>query len=277
MIIIGSGISGILAKEYFRRKFQVDVYEAAPEKKAALSGHQALLRVKTQKAGHILGTKSEPISVEKGIYYKGEFFKESNFRFENMYSLKTNGGLSKRSIASVKPGFLQRYLVECPNIEGVNLGYELTHVGKEHQLVRHRVGVSFAQQSMRTLDVSNFECLATGLCADSDVYKDAVEKIRSAYVRLLDAGVKEEDARGILPTNIKTNILMKINLRALSDMMKSRLCNRAQGEFRDVMLEILREVLDVHPWAAPALKCYCEDTGVCYFKNGKGCGRYESK
>ena len=153
-------------------------------------------------------------------------------------------------------------------IEGVTRAFT-------HQLVRHRVGVSFAQQSMRTVDASDFEYLATGGCKGNEIYQSTMEIISEAYKSLIEQGIKPEDARGLLPTNILTNILMKINLRSLSDMMSSRLCNRAQGEFRNVMEEIKNKIIEIHPWTSSLLQCYCETNKKCFYKNGKGCGRYE--
>lgn len=144
-----------------------------------------------------------------------------------------------------------------------------------HQLVRHRVGVSFAQQSMRTVDASNFEYLATGKCKGNEIYHSTMDTISEAYKSLIKQGIKPEDARGLLPTNILTNILMKINLRSLSDMMSSRLCNRAQGEFRDVMEEIKNKIVAIHPWTNSLFQCYCETNKRCFYRNGKGCGKYE--
>ena len=73
--------------------------------------------------------------------------------------------------------------------------------------------------------------------------------IKEVYRNLIEDGVAIEDARGILPTNIKTNIVTKINLRMLSDMVKSRSGGRTQNEYREVMEAIATEVLKVHPWA----------------------------
>ena len=147
-----------------------------------------------------------------------------------------------------------------------------------HQLVRHRVGVSFAQQSMRTIDMAEFEYLVPEGLDDQEraEYIIGMEEIRSRYNNMVEEGAAPEDARGILPTNILTNIMMKINLRSLAQMMNSRLCSRAQKEFRDVMEKIKREVTSVHPWSDKLLVSYCDSHKRCYFKNNKGCGKYES-
>jgi thymidylate synthase ThyX len=73
-----------------------------------------------------------------------------------------------------------------------------------------------------------------------------------------------------------TNILFKINLRSLIEMMSQRLCNRTQKEFQSVMFEIKEIVLKIHPWLENKLRCYCDMNKRCFFKNGKGCGKYEN-
>lgn len=135
--------------------------------------------------------------------------------------------------------------------EFVDYSFLITGVSRAftHQLVRTRNG-SYAQQTMRVLDVKDYEFVHT---SDDQYYKievDAVNfNIMEAYKHMLDAGIAIEDARGILPTNIATNIVAKFNLRTLSELCKSRTGGRTQGEYRDIMKLIAQEVLRVHPWA----------------------------
>jgi thymidylate synthase (FAD) len=140
-----------------------------------------------------------------------------------------------------------------------------------HQLVRHRVGVSFAQQAQRVVDMSEFDYLETGRCVGNPVYYNAMEEIKEAYEKLIQDGVNPQDARGLLPTNVLTNILMKVNLRSLSGMLNVRLCFKAQGEFQQVAREMQRAALETHPWAAPVLQAHCCQHGNCLFPNFKEC------
>lgn len=134
-------------------------------------------------------------------------------------------------------------------IEGVSRAFT-------HQFVRNRVG-SYAQQTMRVLNVSGFDYI-TGPSIQTDeqkrIYKQAMDDIQSAYDSLIKAGVKIEDARGILPTNICTNIVVKHNLRSLSDMMASRSSSRTQGEYRDVLDAMYEAVIGQMPWAGDFLR-----------------------
>lgn len=130
-------------------------------------------------------------------------------------------------------------------IENVSRGFT-------HQFVRTRTN-SYAQQSMRVTDMSGFNYIQgpsiTGALIE-DIYSDAMAAANGYYQQLIEQGVPEEDARGVLPTNIATNIIAKINLRTLSDMARSRTGGRTQNEYQEVMQQMIDEVLEVHPWAS---------------------------
>lgn len=138
--------------------------------------------------------------------------------------------------------------------EFVNYTFEIIGVTRAftHQLVRTRTG-SYAQQAMRISKMENFG-YRIGPSIESDpflkkCYEDAMLDIQEAYNRLLRNGAKAEDARGILPTNIHTNIIAQFNLRAFADLVKKRTSLRAQDEYREFMELAVTAVLDVHPWA----------------------------
>ena len=122
--------------------------------------------------------------------------------------------------------------------------------GFTHQFVRTRQA-SYAQQSQRTVDMFGFSYYTPDRIENNpealETYDNAMADIADAYQKLRDL-VPAEDARGILPTNIYTNIVAKFNLRTLSEMAKSRLSPRAQ-----VFKLMVGEVVRVHPWAEPFL------------------------
>lgn len=135
-------------------------------------------------------------------------------------------------------------------IEGVSRGFT-------HQFVRNRLG-SYAQQTMRILDMGDFKYI-TGPSIENDprlksLYDTMMANINEYYKRLISAGAKIEDARGILPTNISTNIIAKFNLRALSQMMMSRASNRTQDEYRQVLDAMYAAVVEAEPWCASFLR-----------------------
>lgn len=136
------------------------------------------------------------------------------------------------------------------SIEGVSRAFT-------HQFVRNRTG-SYAQQSMRVNDMSEFDYITGPGIQDqigpnggkaNRLYDNAMEEIAWFYDEMIQAGVPMEDARGILPTNISTNIVAKYNLRTMSDLARSRPGGRTQHEFRTVFKAMVDCVLEVHPWA----------------------------
>lgn len=135
-------------------------------------------------------------------------------------------------------------------IEGVSRGFT-------HQFVRNRLG-SYAQQTMRILDMGDFDYITGPSIAGDErlqeMYDAAMAQISAVYKELIKSGAKIEDARGILPTNISTNIIAKFNLRALSQMMLSRASNRTQDEYRQVLDAMYAAVVEAEPWCASFLR-----------------------
>ncbi len=146
-------------------------------------------------------------------------------------------------------------------IEGVSRAFT-------HQLVRHR-HASYAQQAQRVVDLSEFEYITgpsikPGTMGEA-AYDLTMRNIAASYQTLIDQGVKPQDARGVIPTNVSTNIMMKANLRTLHDMALKRLCVKAQGEAQDVFRAMVDAVVAVHPWAADFLRVFCATYGTCQF------------
>ena len=130
-------------------------------------------------------------------------------------------------------------------VEGVSRAYT-------HQQVRTRAG-SYAQQSMRVTDMADFDYVfPERVRRDKQAMKITLvvlDAIREGYRALRETGTPAEDARGILPTNIATNIVCKFNLRTMSELAKSRTGGRTQGEYIEVVNAMCDLVLAEHPWA----------------------------
>src|SRR3990167_7900345 len=129
-------------------------------------------------------------------------------------------------------------------IEGVTRSFT-------HQFVRTRTA-SFAQQTLRILNVKGWK-YGTGPTIDSNpilkaAYDAEMNSIALRYDGLIAGGAAIEDARGILPTNILTNIVMSCNLRTLVEMVRKRSSPRTQSEYRDVLEAMKAAAIEVHPW-----------------------------
>lgn len=137
--------------------------------------------------------------------------------------------------------------------EFVDYTFMITEVTRAftHQFVRSRT-FSFAQQTMRVLNVNGWD-YETGPTIKEDAdrernYTYAMNRIADAYDELIESGAAIEDARGVLPTNILTNIIAKCNMRTFVELVRKRSSPRVQGEYRDVLQAMQEAVRAVHPW-----------------------------
>lgn len=121
-----------------------------------------------------------------------------------------------------------------------------------HQQVRTRAA-SYAQQTMRVLNMGEFDYVYTDANKASEFVMNQIHTcllmIKHSYNRLIELGQEPEDARGILPTNIATNIVCKFNLRTMAELARSRTGGRTQGEYQKAINAMIDAVLAVHPWA----------------------------
>jgi len=121
-----------------------------------------------------------------------------------------------------------------------------------HQLVRTRTA-SYAQQAMRVVPMKGFG-YTTGPSIKGPeqqaVYDSLMRTIQYGYDTLIENGVQPEDARGILPTNIHTNIVAKYNLRTFAELVRKRSSGRVQSEYAECLQLMIKEVLRVWSWAA---------------------------
>jgi flavin-dependent thymidylate synthase len=114
------------------------------------------------------------------------------------------------------------------------------------QFTRTRTG-SYAMSSQRVVDQSDFT-YTSGSTVNEDFHQ-VMGYLSDEYKNLIRNGVSVEDARGILPMNVHSNIVAKFNLRTLCDMAKSRTGIRTQSEYRDVFDEMVKCVIEAWPWA----------------------------
>ena len=151
-----------------------------------------------------------------------------------------------------------------------------------HQLVRHRAGIVFSQQSQRYVEIKEdiFNILrweeAKPLLdkyftdVNTSNWQEYLDCLKH-YLHHIQMGMKPEDARNILPNATKTNITMSVNFRELIHLCNLRLCTRAQKEIRDLFGLIVKEVKEVDERLASYLVPSCEVHNMCF--EAKCCGR----
>ena len=142
-----------------------------------------------------------------------------------------------------------------------------------HQLVRHRQ-CAFSQESLRfTVKAGGdfqYDIGPSVMDKDDavDEFADIMQMVQEGYARLLDMGVKTEDARGVLPINTMTKIGFQIHFRELIKVFEVRDCYQSQAHWKRVMKKIKDQIREYVPggdylvkWLIPA----CERSGRCEF------------
>ena len=138
-----------------------------------------------------------------------------------------------------------------------------------HQFVRHRVGISFEQQSQRYVTYKDGEFPYTvpetvkkaGLESEMS---ELFEQVSGLYEKMVAAGIPAEDARFLLPNATNTNFKITVNFQSLLHICDLRLCTRAQWEFRKVAAMIRGEVMKVVPELGRYLQPKCGEHRLGY-------------
>lgn len=144
----------------------------------------------------------------------------------------------------------------------------------QQQLTRHRTA-AYSIQSLRVVAKEGFATAGDYHtppdARDPRLYLETMKNIEDLYEGMIRSGEKVQVARGILPLNIHSPITMAINFRNLSTFLSSRLCLMAQGEIRDVALQMIEEVCKkMGQVFRPMFKKPCEHIGAC--PHAEGCG-----
>ena len=128
MRIIGAGMAGLIAANYFRKDEPV-VYEA---QHSLPHNHDALLRFRSDRIGQAVGIPFKKVEVRKNVIHGSMLVDNMNVYLANTYSFKTTGRILSRSIWDLKPS--QRYIAPPNFIEklatGVNILYGV-NIGKK--------------------------------------------------------------------------------------------------------------------------------------------------
>ncbi len=156
-----------------------------------------------------------------------------------------------------------------------------------HQLVRHRIGCSYSQQSQRYVKLEQFEYIIPPAIAaipaarerfikameyDQQTYNELADMLFHEHLeRFIREGKTEkqarqlaekssiEDARYVFPNACETKLVFTMNARAIMNFLRHRCCSRAQWEIRELADEMLKQLKEAAPVlfknAGPACVC----------------------
>jgi len=121
MIIIGAGMSGMLAGQHFRHMNPL-IYEKQP---SLPNNHKALLRFRSDAVSQLTGIPFKKVRVSKMINYKEQHLTESNMHLNNMYSQKVSGAIRERSMGKLET--CDRFIAPEDFIEQLSNGLNIEY------------------------------------------------------------------------------------------------------------------------------------------------------
>lgn len=172
-------------------------------------------------------------------------------------------------------------------LEHISVTFAINGVSRvlTHQLVRHRLA-SYSQQSQRYnqldidgdsnsyLELSDFIYLPDSVLDvvnNNNAVYNAVAGIYVLYDYLIkNSGISKEDARYILPSGTRTNIVMTANLRSWMQICNQRLCGSAQDEIREVIGLVGTKLITMFPFLEGFIGPKCIRAEKCLDGKNKG-------
>lgn len=137
--------------------------------------------------------------------------------------------------------------------------------GVSHEIVRHRMA-SYCQESTRYCNYGKGkfgeEITVIEPCflneQTTHIWKRACEAAETAYFDLLAEGCTPQEARSVLPTSLKTEVVMTANIREWRHFLRLRCDKAAHPQMREVALILLNKLHELVP------VCFDDIGGDCH-------------
>lgn len=120
------------------------------------------------------------------------------------------------------------------------------------QVTRTRHG-KYAMQSQRVADVSTMavECPFKKGTEAYATFMHAARVAHAAYKDLLNSGESPQTARGVLPQNVTSNLVVQYDLSTFVNVIAARESLRADDQYAELAATMKEQVLELWPWTAP--------------------------
>lgn len=130
----------------------------------------------------------------------------------------------------------------------------ITNRAIANEIVRHRIA-SFSQESTRYCNYSSdkfdneITVIEPGLIemTQHEEWQFCCNKAESQYFQLLHLGATPQLARGVLPLDLKTELIMTANLREWRHFLKLRTAPDAHPQMRELIIPLLNQLKQYIP------------------------------
>ena len=181
-----------------------------------------------------------------------------------MKKIERAGRVCYKSEGNIKDGSAEKFIRGIIKrghesvIEHATISFKIIcDRGVTHELVRHRIGASYSQESTRYCDYSAGKfggeltfikpCFWQEGDANFKIWLASMEVAEKTYLALRAGGARPEEARSILPNSLKTEIFVTMNLREWRHFLKLRTAKAAHPQMREVALKIYKILVEKLP------------------------------
>jgi len=181
---------------------------------------------------------------------------------------------------------LKSHLTAPLEYASFNLFWEDIPLFLRAQLVRHRVGWSYAERSLRFFDanlrnpIKDYDWTAMPTIKDKiaeneiwkgqsvkNIVENEMKRQMELYTLLLKEGVDQQDARNIIGVWYPTTMQTSCSFRALRDMLSNRLSSQAHPFWQSAAKQIKQLITEVDQDLGNALVDVCEMNGRCVWRS----------
>ncbi len=132
----------------------------------------------------------------------------------------------------------------------------VTDRGVTHEIVRHRIA-SYSQESSRYCCYADDRfgneitvikpVLLPEESARYAAWQQSCEAAEQGYMRMVKAGAVPQQARAVLPTCLKTELIMTANLREWRHFLRLRASAGAHPQMRDLAIQLHQQLREAVP------------------------------
>ena len=128
----------------------------------------------------------------------------------------------------------------------------ITDRGVTHEFVRHRL-CSLAQESTRYVNYKSGAEFILPVFWDKwtavqqSIWKESMSNSEYFYKSLIERGASPQEARSVLPNSLKTELVVKANLREWMHIFSLRCSKAAHPQIRELLLPLLDEFCERCP------------------------------
>lgn len=148
--------------------------------------------------------------------------------------------------------------------------------GFTHEIVRTRNGAWFLQQTMRHSNMGNANVRVPEYITekrhsnknDTTIlqYVESLTNSVRTYQQLIENDIPYQDARGVLPIQTETWIIVGMPLRTFINMAEYRMCTMFYPEMVHIIRKMGQLLVDKCPWLENDIKITCQKTKVCEYR-----------